>query len=123
MEIPAEIDKHLNCLIEDYKAIKSEISRRSELQRFALLAYGGIIALSLKFNENPNLYPTQILLIWLSSSIAYLFYISEDKFIKRLSKNATFDSWLFNYLCSKKSYGCLEPKLLRSEFEAYYCCY
>ena len=100
-----KIDKHINCVIEDYKAIKSEISRRSELQRFALLAYGGVIVLSLKFNEKPEFSTLQILLIWLASSLTYLFYIAEDRFIKRLGKIATFNGRLISYLSNTKNNG------------------
>ena len=93
-----KIDKRITCIIEDYKAIKGEISRRSDLQRFALLAYGGVIVLSLKFNEEANFSELQIILIWLSSSIVFLYYLLEDDFIKRLNKIANFNGWLFNCL-------------------------
>ena len=98
-----KIDKHINCVIEDYKAIKNEISRRSELQRVALITYGGLIGLIFKFNKEPYFQSSQILLIWLASSIAYLFYISEDNFIRRLGKIANFNGWLFCHLLSRES--------------------
>lgn len=37
-----KVKQHIICVTEDYKALKSEIGRRSELQRVALFAYGGV---------------------------------------------------------------------------------
>lgn len=98
-----KVDKHITCIIEDYKALKSEISRRSDLQRFALAAYGGIIVFSLRFNEGTCFSEFQITLIWITGVIAYLFYLSEDSFIDRLNKIANFNNWLINRLLNKES--------------------
>ena len=100
-KIDARIDKRITCIIEDYKALKSEISRRSDLQRFALLAYGGVIVFSLKINDNASFSDFQIILIWVTSSVAYLFYLSEDSFIQRLNQIAIFNSWLISHLLNQ----------------------
>ena len=120
MEIPARIDKRLNCIIEDYKAIKSEISRRSSLQESALLAYGGIIVFSLKFNNESSFYSNQILLIWLASTTAYLFYISEDDFIRKLNKIAIFNNWLLDYLLKSKNIEELLEAPIEKDFKDYF---
>ena len=114
-----KIKQHIICITEDYKALKSEIGRRSELQRFALLAYGGVIVVILKFNEKINFSSFQILFIWLASSIAYLFYFSEDDFIQRLSKIINFNSWLLSHLLEHENKERSYFQSLETQFKFY----
>lgn len=90
--------KYIDCVLEDYKAVKGEISRRSTLQRVALIAYGAIISFILRdgktyFCADSELKEAALLLVWLSSFITQSFYIVEAFEIKRLGNIITITAY------------------------------
>lgn len=76
---------HLDCLLADFAAVKSEISRRSDLQRVVVAAYLGLVALSARegLSGEPN--SGWIPALWASCFVALQYYVREGLEIGRLS--------------------------------------
>ena len=94
MSLAEEEAKYIDCILQDYKAVKEKISCRSTLQRVALIAYGAIVSFILKdrktyFCTDFELKEVLLLLVWLSSFITQCFYITEAFEIKRLGNLIT----------------------------------
>lgn len=75
----------LSCLLADFNALKSEIARRSDLQRIVVLAYVGVLALV--FRERATSIPSVVWVpvIWISDCLAVLYYEREQLEIERLA--------------------------------------
>ena len=76
--------KHFEILLADYSAIKSEIARRSNLQRIVLGSYVAAIAFIFKQvvdYSKSSLWPA---VLWWAVALALQFYMREDLEIKRL---------------------------------------
>ena len=79
-----ERKKYLDCLLADFSSIKEEIRRRSTLQRFVLVGFLTVLALTFKEMASNTLTSSWITGLWLSSFLALLFYFREDLEIGRL---------------------------------------
>jgi hypothetical protein len=77
--------KHLDCLIKDFEVIKSEIARRSNLQRIVLAAYFAVLAFTFQKATQPPLESIWVMVIWVVSFLALQFYCREGLEIVRLS--------------------------------------
>lgn len=76
--------KYLDYLLKDFEAIKSEISRRSNLQRVVLATFLAIIAFTFEKAASGSLSSLWIVGLWCSSALALQFYLREDLEIKRI---------------------------------------
>jgi hypothetical protein len=74
----------IDCLIADFEAIKSEISRRSNLQRVVLAAFVTVSAYITQKVLDESISYIWILVIWTSSFLSITFYFREDLEIHRL---------------------------------------
>ncbi len=81
--------KQLDYLLIDYGAIKSEIARRSNLQRVVLAAYIAVVALVAKEAYGATLTSLFIISLWLSAALSLNFYHREGMEIIRLGKIST----------------------------------
>ncbi len=77
--------KYLDYLLKDFEAIKSEISRRSNLQRVVLATFLAIIAFTFKKAVSGSLPSLWIVSVWSSSALALQFYLREDLEIQRIA--------------------------------------
>ncbi len=75
----------LSCLIADFAAVKSEISRRSDLQRVVVAAYLGLVALSAREGLSGQANSGWIPALWAGCFIALQYYVREGLEIGRLS--------------------------------------
>ena len=75
---------YLDCLLADFSSLKEEIRRRSTLQRFVLVGFLIVLALTFKEATSGALTSSWIAGLWLSSFLALLFYFREDLEIGRL---------------------------------------
>jgi len=80
--------KQLDYLLADYGAVKSEIARRSNLQRVVLAAYISVVALILKEATEATLTSLFIMGLWLSAALSLNYYIREGLEICRLGEIA-----------------------------------
>jgi len=79
-------DKYIDCLIADFNSIKAEISRRSNLQRIAIVGFLGIVLSIISssfFKTHSNLC---LIFIWQIDLLVLLFIIREKYEISRLGK-------------------------------------
>ncbi len=79
----------IQCILADFNSVKSEIARRSGLQRVALVllltAYGFLFKFNLdSYDNEPLLGLVFALLAWLASYLTYIFYEREHIEIMRL---------------------------------------
>ena len=72
---------YFDCLLADFSSLKEEIRRRATLQRFVLVGFLTVLALT--FREN-TLTSAWITGLWISSFLALLFYFREGLEIRRL---------------------------------------
>ena len=72
---------YFDCLLADFSSLKEEIRRRATLQRFVLVGFLTVLALT--FREN-TLTSAWITGLWISSFLALLFYSRESLEIQRL---------------------------------------
>ena len=79
-----ERKKYLDCLLADFSSIKEEIRRRSTLQRFVLVGFLTVLALTFREMASNTLTSSWITGLWLSSFLALLFYSREGLEIGRL---------------------------------------
>ena len=79
-----ERKKYIDCLLADFASIKEEIRRRSTLQRFVLVGFITILALTFRETASNNLSAYWITGLWISSFLALLFYFREGLEIGRL---------------------------------------
>ena len=75
---------HLDYLLEDFRSLKSEIARRSSLQRVVLLAYVGLIALVIQQAATSSLSSVLISGLWSGGALALLYSAREALEISRL---------------------------------------
>ena len=76
--------KLLDFLLADFDALKSEIARRSNLQKAVVAAVLAFYAWSFQRMLNNHIELTVILISWLVSFLAFTFYIREGSEIGRL---------------------------------------
>lgn len=76
--------KYLDCLLKDFEAIKSEISRRSNLQRVVLATFLAIVAFTFKEATSGSLSSLWIVGVWSSSALALQYYLREGLEIRRI---------------------------------------
>lgn len=76
--------KYIDCLLADFASIKEEIRRRSTLQRFALLGFAAVLALTFREAASDDLSAYWVTGLWVSSFLALLFYFREGLEIGRL---------------------------------------
>ena len=81
-----ERKKYIDCLLADFASIKEEIRRRATLQRFVLLGFAAVLAFTFKEAASNNLSAYWITGLWVSSSLALLFYFREGLEIGRLGR-------------------------------------
>ena len=79
-----ERKKYLDCLLADFTSIKEEIRRRSTLQRFVLVGFITILALTFREAASNSLSAYWVTGLWVSSFLALLFYFREGLEIGRL---------------------------------------
>src|SRR4030067_3498558 len=79
-------DRKIECLIADFGAIKSEIARRSSLQRVVLAAHIGIIAYIVQNAISKETSYIWVFVIWLTALLSTNFYFREDLEIHRLGR-------------------------------------
>ena len=77
--------KHLDYLLADFAAIKSEIARRSTLQRLVLAAYLAILAVVFQQAVSPALSAPWVIVLWSASAFGFQFYAREGLEIGRLA--------------------------------------
>ncbi|MBM4302024.1 MAG: hypothetical protein FJ121_10990 [Deltaproteobacteria bacterium] len=77
--------KYLDFLLADFNALKSEIARRSNLQRVVLALYGGAFASIFYKIRNEESSSISIDILWIVAFLTLLFYFREHLEIKRLS--------------------------------------
>jgi hypothetical protein len=75
----------LSCLLTDFTSLKSEIARRSDLQRVAVLAYVGIVALLFREQATSAASVAWVPAAWVSCLLAALYYVREQLEIERLA--------------------------------------
>lgn len=82
----SEKDKlHIDTLLQDFSSIKSEISRRSNLQRIVQFSYLVLIAYTFRLLLiEGNFSMFVVLAIWAGSFLAIIYYIREKCEIERL---------------------------------------
>jgi len=85
-ELENKKQKHLDFLLADYNAMKSEIARRSNLQRVVLAAYIAAIVLVFKGATESNLTSLHIMIIWITSTLTLNYYFREGMEICRLGE-------------------------------------
>lgn len=76
--------KLLDFLLADFNAIKSEIARRSNLQKAVIASMLAFYAWLFERSLCNGLEPTLIVLVWIVSFLGYTFYIRETGEINRL---------------------------------------
>lgn len=76
--------EYLKYLLADFVAIKSEIARRSNLQRIVLAAYIAVLAVVGKEVSSYSLTAPLLLGLWISGTLAFQFYSREGLEIGRL---------------------------------------
>lgn len=74
----------LKCLLADFNSIKTEIVRRSTLQRFVLVAQLAVLALVFQQAATSALTSLWVVGLWVSSALAFQFYAREGLEIARL---------------------------------------
>ena len=77
---------YLDCLLADFSSLKEEIRRRSTLQRFVLVGFLTVLALTFKETASNALRSYWIMGLWVSSFLALLFYFREHLEIGRLGR-------------------------------------
>jgi hypothetical protein len=77
-------EKQLDYLLADFNAIKAEIMRRSNLQRVVLAAYVTVVAFAVRYFTENKMSVMFLVGLWLSSALAFQFYIREGLEINRL---------------------------------------
>lgn len=75
----------LNCLLADFAALKSEIGRRSDLQRIVILAHVGVLALVFREQATSSASLAWVPAVWISSLLAAMYYVREQLEIGRLA--------------------------------------
>ena len=78
--------KQLDYLLEDYRAIKSEIARRSNLQRFVLLLYLAVVSIVFQRAASGSLNSLWVMGLWIAAWLSLLFNIREDLAMRRLGR-------------------------------------
>lgn len=81
-----ERKKYIDCLLADFSSIKEEIRRRSTLQRFVLVGFLTVLALTFKEIASNTLTSYWVTGLWLGSFLALLFYFREHLEIGRLGR-------------------------------------
>jgi len=76
--------KYLEYLLADFGAIKSEIARRSNLQRIIIAAYISVMAIVGKEAASYTLTAPLLVGLWISGTLAFQFYTREGLEIGRL---------------------------------------
>jgi len=84
-ELDQQTSKHLDCLIQDFGEIKSEIARRANLQRVVLVSYLAVLAFGFQKAAGDSLSSMWVMGIWCVSALALQFYHREDFEIARLA--------------------------------------
>jgi len=77
--------KQIDCLLADFSAIKSEIARRSNLQRMVQLIIVAVLAATFTRAASFSLSSLWLVGLWVSSVLAYQFYAREGYEIERLA--------------------------------------
>jgi len=76
----------LNCLLADYQALKTEISRRANLQRLAVAAYLAILGYILRAIADRQASVFLISTLWMATVAALLFFARENREIVHLNR-------------------------------------
>ncbi len=81
-----EQEKYVDCLRDDFSSIKSEIGRRSNLQRYILGVYVGLLAFSVKLLFDNKLSFELLIIVFGTSILAQIYHYRERLEINRLGR-------------------------------------
>lgn len=76
--------RQIDCLIADFGAIKSEIGRRSNLQRVVIAAYLAVMVFIFQQVASDNIMIIWVAVLWWSAALTITYYFREDLEIHRL---------------------------------------
>ncbi len=77
-------EEYTKFLLADFSSLKVEIARRSTLQRFVLVGFGAVLAVTFQQGAPDGISLRWVVGLWISSTLFLQFYVREHLEIQRL---------------------------------------